>query len=177
MPKDLFQSEKNVQALLSELEDGDCRQPYFQFALQNLCSGDVMRAIRDCCHPFKFGAQVSRSGRYITFDHPSLCFLRVPATTSTKVFVEDTDDKSRSRYFDLKFRAYGLFNLMSWLVEKAKVNGPKVIKSQRKSLRHARKVADKESPVRQRLLAQVLIRNAERVEEETFSRDGMDSTE
>jgi hypothetical protein len=68
MPSDVLPSQEIVQDLLSQLEDGDFRNPHFQLARRRLWHNHVMRAVVHCCCPFNFYATRSTSGRYIKFN-------------------------------------------------------------------------------------------------------------
>lgn len=160
------QREETIPDLFSQLETNDFRSKYFKAGKKSLRQGQPMRAIQDFCYAFNFEAIVSRSGRYIEFVHPALRFLRIPATTSTKIVVKDQQDDSRKAHFDIRLGSYGMHDLMRWLVQKSKGSGITASRPQLKPYRCPRSKAGKGSPVRQRLVVQVLIRNAEKVEED-----------
>jgi hypothetical protein len=74
--------------------------------------------------------------------------------------VEDHQSDSRTAHFDVRYGSEGMYDLMRWLVQKVRAHEAKVARRQRKSSHRAGLAAAKESPVRQRLAVQVLIRNA-----------------
>lgn len=175
--KDVSLSQADVKDLLSQLETQELRNPYFQIARKRLHQGQPMRAIQDCCYPFNLGGRVSRSGHYIKFrvsltpqsrlspstnlrgQNKALRSVRIPATTSTRVVIED-----KSRWpkfgFDIRSGSEGMYHLICWLLRKAGMLAATAVERQFKPTRRRRFKASKLSPARQRLAVQVLIKNA-----------------
>lgn len=163
---DAFPPQVIVQDLLCQLRDEELRNPHFALARTRLRNGHFMRAIQDCCLPFNFAARGSKSGRFIKFDHVALCSLRIPATVSSNVVVEDHQNGSCNIHFDVRCIWDGMYCLMRCLTQKVGAFQAKVVRRRRNTSRRGTSLAAKSSPVRQRLAVQVLIRNAERIEDE-----------
>lgn len=92
--------------------------------------------------------------------NPALRFLRIPATESTKIVVEDRQNGLSKTQFDIRIGSSGLYDLMRWLVQKVNAYEAKAVRRQRKTSRRTGPASAKVSPVRQRLAVQVLIKNA-----------------
>ena len=88
----------------------------------------------------------------------ALRFLRIPATTSTKVIFEDQQNGSPKVHFDIRIGSEGMYDLMCWLVQRVRAHVSKAARRQHKTSRRADLVSAQRSPIRQTLAVQVLIR-------------------
>lgn len=94
------------------------------------------------------------------YQHAGLRSLRIPATLSTKILVEDPENNSDEIRFDIRSGSGGMYNLMRWLVQKARAHEARIFRRQRKSSHRTGSAKRPVSRVRQRLAVKVLIRNA-----------------
>jgi hypothetical protein len=110
----------------------------FSKAEKILRAGHGMRAIQDCCNLSisvqEYQPQVSTpSLMYAPFTHPDsnladkspyqhggLRFLRIPATVSTKIVVEDRQNGAHKTHFNVRIGSAGMYDLMRCLAYKAR---------------------------------------------------------
>ena len=93
------------------------------------------------------------------YQHGGLRFLRIPATLSTKIVVEDRENDTDEIRFEIRSGSDGTYNLMRWLTQKARAYEAGVFRYQRKSSRRAGSAKRPVSSITQRLVVKVLIKN------------------
>jgi hypothetical protein len=99
-------------------------------------------------------------GTNLFCQNPALRLLSIPATESTKIVVEDRQNWLSKAHFDVRLGSSGLYDLMRWLVQKARAYEGKVVRRQRKCSRRAGSKSEEVSAIRERLAVRVLIKNA-----------------